>query len=218
MGAPRRLPALVRPGPRHGDARDHHRPVDQERAMSRLPVGGRIDRSRPLRFTFNGHAYRGFAGDTLASALLANDVRVVAKSVTFGRPRGGFSAGIEEPEAPVPVGNETMLRATQVELVDGLDATGLDGKGRLTSQPDPARFDKIYAHCEVLVIGGGRSGITTALDASRTGDRVMLVDEQPEPGGRLLGEASDDWLHTSITTPQPAPDIPLLPPPTSFLH
>src|SRR5260370_17908329 len=116
MGAPRRLPALVRPGPRHGDAGDHHRPVAQERAMSRLPVGGRIDRSRPLRFTFNGHAYRGFAGDTLASALLANDVRVVAKSVTFARPRGVFSAGIEEPNALVQPANETMLHPTHVHL------------------------------------------------------------------------------------------------------
>ncbi|TMG35623.1 MAG: hypothetical protein E6H92_11025, partial [Chloroflexi bacterium] len=90
--------------------------------MSRLKAGGRIDRSRPLRFTFNGEAYKGFAGDTLASALLANDVRVVARSVTLGRPRGILAAGVEEPNALVQAGLEPMVRATQVELVDGLEA------------------------------------------------------------------------------------------------
>jgi sarcosine oxidase subunit alpha len=186
--------------------------------MSRLPVGGRIDRSSPLRFTFNGHAYQGFTGDTLASALLANDVRVVAKSVTYGRPRGLFSAGIEEPNALVQVGSEPMLRATQIELVDGLDATGLDGKGRLTSQPDPARFDKIYAHCEVLVIGGGRAGITAALEAAGTGDRVMVVDEQAELGGRLLGAGWNDWLRAGIATLESAPDVRVLTRATAFGH
>src|SRR5207245_1341334 len=128
--------------------------------------------------------YRGYAGDTLASALLANDVAVVANSVTYGRPRGIFSAGVEEPNALVQVGNETMLRATQVELVDGLDAIGLNGRGRLQldssvsggGQGGGPRYDKIYAHCEVLLIGGGRAGITAALDAAETGDRVILVD------------------------------------------
>ena len=160
--------------------------------MSRLPGGGRIDRARPVRFTFNGTSYRGFAGDTLASALLANGVRVVGSSVTYGRPRGIFSAGIEEPNALVQIGHEPMLRATQVELVDGLDAIGLNGKGRLSAEPDTGRFDKVYAHCEVLVIGGGRAGLTAALAAGQSGDRVMLVDEQAELGGRLLSAGWDD--------------------------
>ncbi|TMD86692.1 MAG: FAD-dependent oxidoreductase, partial [Chloroflexi bacterium] len=178
--------------------------------MSRLASGGRIDRTRHLSFRFNGAAYQGYAGDTVASALLANDVGVVAHSVTYGRPRGIFSAGVEEPNALVQVGSETMLRATQVELVEGIEAFGLNGRGRLTLDfPSPAHgggqgggspaspspsgggqgggfYDKIYAHCEVLVIGGGRAGITAALDAAQTGDRVILVDEQAELGGRLL--------------------------------
>ncbi|TMD80684.1 MAG: FAD-binding protein [Chloroflexi bacterium] len=154
--------------------------------MSRLPEGGRIDRSRPIRFTFNGHTYQGCAGDTLASALLANDVRIVARSVTYGRPRGVFSAGSEEPNALVQVGSETMLRATQVELDDGLEAASLNGKGRLTSEPETARFDKIYAHCEVLVVGGGPAGRSAAQSAAQTGDRVILMDEQP-----LLNSDSD---------------------------
>src|SRR5439155_21957253 len=192
------MPTLVRPGPRHGHAREHANSNEQRRRMSRLPADGRVDRSRPLRFTFNGHAYQGFAGDTLASALLANGVRVVANSVTYGRARGIFSAGIEEPNALVQVGREPMLRATQVELVDGLEAIGLNGRGRLSSEPDASRYDNVYAHCEVLVIGGGRAGITAALEAGRTGDRVILVDEQAELGGRLLGAGWNDWLDSSL--------------------
>src|SRR2546421_6749795 len=193
------MPTLVRPGPRHGHARDHANSNEQRRRMSRLPADGRVGRSRPLRFTFNGHAYQGFAGDTLASALLANDVRVVANSVTYGRSRGIFSAGVEEPNALVQIGPEPMLRATQVELVDGLDATGLNGKGRLTSDTDDSRFDKVYAHCEVLVVGGGRSGLTAALAAGRSGDRVILVDEQVELGGRLLSAGWGDWLSSALS-------------------
>jgi sarcosine oxidase, subunit alpha len=194
--------------------------------MSRLASGGRIDRTRALSFTFNGAPYRGHAGDTLASALLANDVAVVANSVTYGRPRGIFSAGVEEPNALVQVGNDTMLRATQVELVDGLDAIGLNGRGRLQLDSSPSgggqgggpRYDKIYAHCEVLVIGGGRAGITAALEAAQTGDRVILVDEQAEVGGRLLSAGWSDWLAGSIASLESAPDVRVLTRATAFGH
>src|ERR1700682_3817914 len=219
LGPYRRLPPLVHPGSRHGDA-PHHA------GMSRLASGGRIDRTRPIRCTFNGAPYRGYEGDTLASALLANDVRVIAQSVTYGRPRGVFSAGVEEPNALVQVGNDTMLRATQVELVDGLEAIGLNGRGRLSTEfPSPSgggqggggnRYDKNYAHCEALVIGGGRAGITAALEASQTGDRVILVDEQAELGGRLLVAAWNDWLETSLAALRSQPDVRLLTRATAF--
>src|SRR5438094_9037070 len=117
MGAYRRLSALVHSGSRHRDTPNHN-------GMSRLASGGRIDRTRPIQFIFNGTPYRGYEGDSLASALLANDVRVVANSVTCGRPRGVFSAGVQEPNALVQVGNDTMLPATQVRLVDALEAIG----------------------------------------------------------------------------------------------
>ena len=96
----------------------------------RLPEGGRIDRGRPLRFTFNGRQYGGFAGDTLASALLANRVSVVGRGFKYHRPRGIFSAGSEEPNAIVQVetGAHTLAnaRATRVELYDGLVATSVN--------------------------------------------------------------------------------------------
>jgi len=116
------------------------------------------------------------------------------------------------------VGHDTMLRATQVELVDGLEAIGLNGRGRLSSEPDTGRYDKIYAHCEVLVIGGGRAGITAALEAGQTGDRVILVDEQAELGGRLLGAGWNDWLEASLATLRSQPDMRLLTRATAFGH
>src|SRR5688500_15806229 len=94
--------------------------------MSRLPSGGRIDRSRPLSFTFDGRQYEGFAGDTLASALLANGVKLVGRSFKYHRPRGIYTAGPEEPNALVRLrtGNraEPNTRATTIELFDGLVA------------------------------------------------------------------------------------------------
>lgn len=96
----------------------------------RLPEGGNIQRSRPLRFTFNGRKYHGVEGDTLASALLANGVKLVARSFKYHRPRGIFSAGGEEPNALVQLGTgartEPNLKATQVPLFDGLVARSVN--------------------------------------------------------------------------------------------
>ncbi len=90
----------------------------------RLPSGGLIDRSRRLSFRFDGVAMSGRAGDTLASALLANGVRLVGRSFKYHRPRGILSAGPEEPNALVELREgarrEPNTRATQVELFDGL--------------------------------------------------------------------------------------------------
>src|SRR5271170_5821743 len=93
----------------------------------RLAQGGRIDRARPMRFTFDGKAWEGFAGDTLASALIANGVHLMGRSFKYHRPRGLLSLGSDEPNALVGLdagkGRVTPnLRATQVELYDGLKA------------------------------------------------------------------------------------------------
>ena len=93
---------------------------------NRLDAGGRIDRSRPLDFIFDGLGYRGYAGDTLASALLANGVRLFGRSFKYHRKRGVYTAGPEEPNALVQLRRGARLepntRATMVELFDGLDA------------------------------------------------------------------------------------------------
>ena len=96
---------------------------------TRLASGGRIDRDRVLRFTFNGRNYQGHPGDTLASALLANGVSLVARSWKYHRPRGILGAGVEEPNALVQLfeGARTVpnARMTEVSLVDGLTATSV---------------------------------------------------------------------------------------------
>ncbi|MDE2305362.1 MAG: sarcosine oxidase subunit alpha family protein [Gammaproteobacteria bacterium] len=92
----------------------------------RLAEGGRIDRGTDLRFSFDGRAYRGHAGDTLASALLASGVRLFGRSFKYHRRRGVLSAGPEEPNALVELRGgarrEPNTAATTVELFDGLEA------------------------------------------------------------------------------------------------
>ena len=93
----------------------------------RTPAGGRIDRAKALTFSFDGRSYSGFAGDTLAAALLSHGVHLVGRSFKYHRPRGVLGAGAEEPNALVRVVRDAArstpnLRATQVELYDGLVA------------------------------------------------------------------------------------------------
>src|SRR5262245_19514333 len=196
----------------------------------------RIDVSRPLSFTFDGKAMSGYTGDTLASALLANGARTLARSFKYGRPRGIVGAGPEEPNVLVQLeaGPLTIpnLKATQVELYQGLSArrtTGWPslafdlkslsghfsqfmpagfyyktfqsrrlwptfehiirqaaGYGSAPVDPDPETYDHQHHHTQVLVVGGGASGLLAALTAGRAGLHVLLLDEQNEPGGWLL--------------------------------
>ena len=93
----------------------------------RLPEGGDVDRTKPVGFTFNGTRYQGYEGDTLASALLANGVHLVGRGFKYHRPRGIVSAGAEEPNALVQLGDDAgrtdpNMRATQVALHEGLVA------------------------------------------------------------------------------------------------
>ncbi len=95
----------------------------------RLPSGGRIDRSHVLGFRFNGRDYRGFEGDTLASALLANEVRLTARSFKYHRPRGIVGAGPEEPATLVELeGRHASANraATTIRLEDGMAARSVN--------------------------------------------------------------------------------------------
>ena len=220
-----------------------------KRQRQRLDTDARIDRGQRLGFRFNGKAYEGFAGDTLASALLANGVRLVGRSFKYHRPRGIYSAGMEEPNALVQLGvgaaSEPNLRATQTELFDGLEAASVNcwpsvkfdvwalndrvssmlpagfyyktfmwpksfwhryekvirkgaGLGTAPQVPDHNIYDKRHQHCDVLVVGGGPAGISAALAAGRAGARVILVDEQAELGGALLGNGERIEAHTGV--------------------
>ncbi|OYU50069.1 MAG: sarcosine oxidase subunit alpha [Rhizobiales bacterium PAR1] len=236
-------------------------------SMLRTPSGGRIDRTRALRFTFDGRLMQGHQGDTLASALIANGVHLMGRSFKYHRPRGPISAGAEEPNALVTVtrsGRSTPnLRATQIELYEGLAALSqnrwpaLDfdigainglispflgagfyyktfmgpkalgsnwawtkiyepviraaaGLGRAPEGPDLDRYANRFAHCDVLVIGGGDAGLTAALEASADGKAsVILCDEQAEFGGWLLN-SDGAWLGETLATLASRPNVRML--------
>ncbi len=101
----------------------------------RIDGKGLIDRTKPVRFRFDGKDYAGYKGDTLASALLANDVRLVGRSFKYHRPRGVLTAGSEEPNALVEVlgpKNQTPnVRATVQEVFEGLNAQSQNRWGSL---------------------------------------------------------------------------------------
>jgi sarcosine oxidase, subunit alpha len=183
----------------------------------RTADGGRIDRDTTLEFTFDGQAFTGHPGDTLASALLASGRHQIATSVKLGRPRGITAAwaedsgGLVQIEEPFP---EPMLLATTVELYDGLVACGLPGQGRLADIADSARYDAVHHHVDVLVVGAGPAGLTAALGAARAGARVALVDEQSEAGGALLsgtdqldGAPALGWVAAAVAELAAHPDV-----------
>ncbi|MDZ4869592.1 MAG: sarcosine oxidase subunit alpha family protein [Alphaproteobacteria bacterium] len=232
----------------------------------RLASGGRIDRSRPLHFRMDGVMHSGFAGDTLASALLANGVRVVGRSFKLHRPRGVMAAGVEETNALVDVGKganaEANLKATEIELVDGLEARSVNawpradrdalgvlgllkpflpagfyyktfirpswdtyegmirraaGLGHAPVGVDPDTYEKQFAHADVVVVGGGIAGLVAAWSASAGDAQVILIDDQPELGGTLLGQpvpingdAPDIWLSRVEAELRARPNVRLL--------
>ncbi|MFM8607265.1 MAG: sarcosine oxidase subunit alpha family protein [Hyphomicrobiales bacterium] len=241
----------------------------------RLSSGGLIDRAKPLSFKFDGKTYQGFAGDTLASALLANDVQLVARSFKYHRPRGILTAGSEEPNALVELRSgerrEPNVRATVAELYEGLIAqsqnrwpslaldfgavnsllsplfaAGVDyktfmwpavfwekvyeplirraaGLGRPPIGDDPDIYEKAFAHCDLLVIGAGPAGVAAALAAGRSGARVILADEGPMLGGRLLSDqliignqSGLDWVRATEAELASLPNVRIMPRTTIF--
>ncbi len=197
-------------------------------AAFRLPTGGRIDRGTTHRFTFAGRTLTGHAGDTLASALLAHGVHRTSTSIKLGRPRGIAAAWAEDPNSLVQVEEpfpEPMLLATTIELTDGLAALGIPGRGRLADVADSARYDSRHVHTDLLVVGAGPTGLTAALTAARAGARVVVVDEQSEAGGSLLGTDDRidgapalDWVSRATAELGGYPDVLHLQRTTAFGH
>ncbi|GAB5448186.1 sarcosine oxidase subunit alpha family protein [Gymnodinialimonas sp.] len=206
----------------------------------RLDNKGLVDRSSLSRFHFNGQPYTGFKGDTVASALMANGVKLMGRSFKYHRPRGVFTAGSEEPNALIQVGEgDAMLpnvRATVQEVFPGLETSSQNhmgplaydllsvndlfpnflsagfyyktfmwprafwekvyepairraaGLGRMTRAANPHEAERAFAFCDILVIGGGPTGLMAALTAAMSGADVILLEETADLGGRLLSD------------------------------
>ena len=222
----------------------------------RLEAGGSaIDRTKPVDFRFDGKPYRGFAGDSVASALLGAGIRVIGRSFKYHRPRGVWGFGVEEPNAlfDIRLGQafEPNARGTTTPLLEGLDIRAVNarpdaasdayglidrvarflpagfyyktfiwpnwklyepriramaGLGRIDPDWTPKEFSpQKNVACDVLVIGAGRAGLSSAIEAARAGKSVMLVDEGVEPGGSLLyresainGTLPADFLNAAL--------------------
>jgi sarcosine oxidase subunit alpha len=235
----------------------------------RVEGRGLINRERSVAFTFDGKTVHGFEGDTVASALLANDIRLVGRSFKYHRPRGILTAGSEEPNALVTTGvgaaQTPNVRATQQEIFDGLQVFSQNnwpslardllsvndllspflsagfyyktfmwprafweklyepvirraaGLGALSGLTNPDRYDQAFAHCDLLVIGAGPTGLMAAVTAGRGGADVILVDEQAQFGGRILsdrleigGQFGVDWVADVVAELRALPNVRLM--------
>ena len=226
----------------------------------RVDGKGLIDRTHRVSFSFDGKQISGFAGDTVASALLANDIRLMGRSFKYHRPRGVLTAGSEEPNALMTIGSgaqqDPNVRATVQEIYSGLevrsqnawpslsfDAMGINnllspffaagfyykfmmwpkplwekfyeplirraaGLGGLSEHHNPDRYDRAWAHCDLLVIGGGPTGLMAAMTAAKSGADVILVDEDSLLGGRLNAETHEiDGMPASDWAAQMADEL-----------
>lgn len=145
-----------------------------------------------VAFSFDDKQYTGLQGEPLAAALLRNGLMCITTSTYHGRPRGVVGLGVEEPNALVQLVSgtqESMLPATTIEVSEGLAARSITGVGALPETPDEARYDKTHYYVDTLVIGAGLAGLAAAEEHLRAGREVLLIDDQPGPGGhqRQLG-------------------------------
>jgi len=219
-----------------------------------------VDQTNIISFKFNDQTLHGFKGDTLASALLANNIHLIGRSFKYHRPRGIMTCGSEEPNAIVQVGNDTSLtepntRATEIELYEGLEASSQNcwpsvnfdigainnlfsplipaafyyktfmwpvsfwekyeyfirksaGLGKSPTEPDKDIYDHRHMHCDVLVVGGGISGMIAAKTAAKNNLNTVLLDDKNNLGGTTLFQNnecfkinnfySNEWLRKEI--------------------
>jgi len=205
--------------------------------------------NKKISFTFDGKKYSGFKGDTLASALIRNDVFLVGRSFKYHRPRGVISAGSEEPNAIVQLESgeitEPNVRATEIEIYEGLHATSqnnwpslnLDfgsindslspffpagfyyktfmwppkfwekyeyfirkaaGLGKSPTKDDPHQYEHFHYHCDVLVVGGGISGLYAAKLLAKENLKVLVIEQSSDLGGQYFNTDSFKTLEVII--------------------
>jgi len=141
-----------------------------------------------ISFHFDDKLYKGIKGEPMAAALLRSGLLSITNSTYHDRPRGVIGLGVEEPNALVQLVSgtmESMLPATIIEVAEGLAARSLTGVGALPGAPDEARYDKTNRYVDTLVIGAGVAGLKAADEELQAGREVLLIDDQPGPGGHL---------------------------------
>ena len=195
------------------------------RVPAAIAPGAAIDRDETVEVTIDGHTLTAHRGDTVTSALLANGHRRVGDSIYLGRPRGVLACGVEEPNSLVTVTRakantipETMLIGPTVEVTNNMVADHVQGIGKLAETADPEYYDYTYEHPDVLVVGAGPAGLAAALQASRAGARVVILDERATFGGNLVGVPDaviDDkpaavWVAETVAELQANDDVTLL--------
>ena len=209
----------------------------------RVSGKGLINREKHVNFKFDGNDYKGFEGDTVASALLASGKKLFGRSFKYHRPRGVLTAGSEEPNALLTVGQgafqDPNIRATTQEIFEGLITKSQNnwpnlhydilsandlfsnflgagfyyktfmwpksfweklyepfirraaGLGALSGLHNSDTYEKAYAFCDLLVIGGGPSGLMAAKIAAEAGLDVIIAEQEPIFGGRLISETEE---------------------------
>tara|TARA_Y100001970_G_C14247077_1_gene869070 strand:+ start:74 stop:3076 length:3003 start_codon:yes stop_codon:yes gene_type:complete len=205
-----------------------------------------VDNTNRISFKFDGKTYFGCKGDTLASALIANGVHLVARSFKYHRPRGIMSCGSEEANAIFQIADNTNrtepnVRGTELEIYEGLEASSQNcwpnvnfdigginnlispfipagfyyktfmwpksfwkkvyeplirksaGLGKSPTQSDPDLYDHRNIHCDVLVIGGGISGIIAAKISAQNKKKTILVDDKNFLGGSTIYQDNENY-------------------------
>lgn len=184
-----------------------------------------VDHDATVNVEIDGKPTQALRGDTVASALLATGSRSAANSMYWNRPRGVFTAGVEEPNSLVHLSprhtgdvEESMMTSTTVPVTNGLKATQLRGLGTLDPAQDQAYYDHVHVHTDVLVVGAGPAGLSAAANAAASGARVMLMDEKPWAGGSLLdapyevidGVPAPQWINDTVTKLSATDDVDIL--------
>ena len=217
--------------------------------MSKNRVENHSSYNKSIFFYFDNKKLHGFQGETLASALIANGVKLVGRSFKYHRPRGIMALGTEEPNALVTIkkGNEVEpnIQATQIEIYEGLNTYSqnrwpnlrydfgsilsffskllpagfyyktfmwpssmwktyehfirkMSGLGRASNKVnDTNKYEHINFYVDILIVGGGVTGLISAIIAAKSGLKVLIADENPVLGGSLLCE--DDIKINSLS-------------------
>ncbi|MEM6727459.1 MAG: sarcosine oxidase subunit alpha family protein, partial [Pseudomonadota bacterium] len=223
---------------------------------------------KPVSFTFNGKRLKGYEGDTLASALLANGQMLMGRSFKYHRPRSVVTADASEPNALFNLGEEGHFEpnacGTITELFEGLKAASQNhfpslefdvgaintklarllpagfyykmfihprpfwkhiyepfirqsaGLGKAPKARDASTYEHYYAHCDVLIVGGGIAGLQAALVAGKAGLDVLLIEQTSAWGGRAVvdgaeidGKSAAAWVQEAVAELARLPNVKL---------